>query len=129
MDIISELIPIVAIISVFGSGIAFIFIISYYVYRSKKSKYDLMAKAVEAGVSLPPDFFKSETKTENSLKRAVILIMLGISLFIAIYFGTDESRIAYFSFIPFLVGIGYLIIYFSEKNNIKEQKPEDNEQK
>lgn len=123
-----ELVPIIAIISVFGSAVAFIFIISYYVYQSKKSKYNVMAKAVEAGVNLPPDFFKSETKTENPLRRAIILIMLGISLFVAIYFGTDESSIAYFGFIPFLIGIGYLIIYFAEKNSPKDQKPNNDEQ-
>lgn len=119
------LISFTAIVFTFGSLIAFIFIIAFYSYKTKHDKFKVLEKSIETGQSLPPEFFEPQKK--NTLFKGILLTMTGIGLFIAFYFRPSGSYNAYFGFIPFLLGIGYLIIHFIEQKNQKKQDSAENE--
>ena len=122
-----DVIGVISIITVFSACIAFIFIIAFYTYKTQQAKFKLLEKSVETGQPLPSQFFKSQNK--NALSKGILLTMAGIGLFIALYFGSSfKPQSAFWGFIPFLLGIGYLIIYFIERKNKENQDSVNNEQ-
>ncbi len=90
--------------------------------RNKRSKLqaELYGKAIEKGQEIPTDLFALTTKKKSPLNTGIICIAMGIgiSLFLAIVTDPEDTmKGASLGIIPFVVGIGYLIIYFIEKKH------------
>jgi len=122
------LIPIIAIVMVFGTGM-----LSIYVnYRKRKDIFALYHQermaAIDKGIELPPlpeDFFHEETKRSRSSRHAghgallygLILLFTGLTLYLALHFTiphTDYSgEMGLYALIPAGMGAACLIYYFA----------------
>lgn len=112
---------------VFGSfaGIAFLF--AYFSYRKRRDLLTLVQEAIKSGHPLPSSFLESlenrkRPTAESDLRKAVILIALGLSSIVIIYTVADvEQRgAAAVGILPLLVGIAYLFLWKSAKPEIAE---------
>jgi len=84
------------------------------------------AKALEKGVSMPPDFFVGLTKKRNSFNTGVICIAVGVGISLSVWLVQGSIYKGGFSLgiIPFFIGVAYVIIHFIEK-----KKPLDDDAK
>ena len=124
-DVLSLLIPIVAIIM--GIGIAMLAI--YLSYRKRKETFALYHQermaALDKGVDLPPlpDFLLTDESRafrpyhpRRHLLKGLIWLFVGIGLGLALW-ATMEWEPALFSLILVGVGLAHLIYYFVEGKN------------
>jgi len=112
------LIPIVAIVMGIGIGMLAV----YLNYRKRKEMFALYHQermaAIEKGIELPPlpeAFFREDDKPSSphgTLLGGLILVFIGVTLFIALYFMVGLS-IALFALIPLGIGLAFLIYYFA----------------
>src|SRR5579871_709615 len=114
-DILSLLIPIVAI--VMGIGLA---MLSLYLDFQKKREIlnaihrERMA-AIEKGLELPPlppEIFQARARWRrrdgaHSLRRGLILLFVGVAIFVALWRTGNAS--AWWGLVPSAVGLAYLI--------------------
>jgi hypothetical protein len=81
-----------------------------------KRRYDLYAKSLEMGQTVPEHFF-DEPKKENpasNLKKGILWFVIGVALLISfIFIGQKDALIV--GIVPAFVGIGYLLVHFLEK--------------
>ena len=119
-EILSLLIPIIAI--VMGIGIGSLTI--YLEYRKRKDMFALYHQermaAIEKGIELPPlpeGFFSADGKPPRPLSphgkllTGLVWLFIGLSLLVALYF--THSHAALFALIPTAIGLAYLIYYFA----------------
>ena len=105
-----------AITSPFIAGFLIVLIILIFNHRNKKAKYELMAKAIDAGKEIPSTFFdepKSKKANKSPLQSALSLIGIGIGLFIMLWFVANHN-VAFVGALPLLIGVGKLIAYLIE---------------
>lgn len=120
--------------------------IVWLVMRAKQNETNKMAeimlKAIEAGIPLDPDFFKTQTRTlQKSLKErqlgwltaACILIALGLGsilvggIIILINNWTYETAPSAYSLLTFaggillVIGIALLVVYFIRKRILAKE--------
>jgi Domain of unknown function (DUF6249) len=125
-DILVCLIPIVAILMVFGTGMLSI----YLNFRKRRDMFALYHQermaAIEKGVELPPlpeDFFHEDGSKPRRRARhgtllvGLIMVFLGLALYIALHFTVprmdDGGDVALYALIPTGIGIACLIYYFA----------------
>src|SRR5574344_40161 len=97
-------------------------------YLSQKNKNELIAKAIEKGVPLDPNFFKEaqevKIKKENPMKLftwGVSLVGFGLGIFFLLYFllraqpvmSAYALGVACTGLIPVLVGAGLLVSFYA----------------
>jgi hypothetical protein len=125
IPVVALLIPIIAIVMVFGTGMLAI----YLNYRKRKEMFALYHQermaAIEKGTELPPlpqDFFQEDGKParrspHGALLIGLILLSIGLTLYFALHLAavqTDEGRdAAAFALIPGGIGVAYLFYYFT----------------
>ena len=99
-----ELIPIVAIISVFGSVIMFVTILT---------NYSLKRKLIDKGMVNPEtaNLFRSENGKQNSLKWGLIILFSGIGLIIIDSMGLDGDEAMPWGIEAVCVSVGFLLYY------------------
>ena len=120
-----------AIIGVFFVPATMIILIVWFRNNAKAKRYqlqaDLAVKALEKGQPISADLFAEIERKRNPLNTGIILISAGIG--ISLFFWLMAISLAYFDkdayyglvsvssvgVVPFLVGVGYLIIHFIEK--------------
>lgn len=97
-----------------------LFVIFYFINRSRKAKYELMMRAIEMGKDIPAEFFEPKRKKRNLLEDATTLIAVGLGFFILAIFTTEI--LFGVGAICLLIGIGNLIVWKVEgkKKNIAE---------
>ena len=123
--------------------VAIVLIVYLSRYRTQQSKNELIAKALEKGVPLDPNFFKiaqeAKIKRENPMKLftwGVSLVGLGLGVFVLLYFILEAQPemsayalgIACSGLIPALVGVGLLVSFYAGryyKKQEEEQKKSD----
>lgn len=103
---------------VFGSFVAMVFFIAYYSYRKRRELMLLVHESIKSGRPLPASFLESlETKkkptAEADLRKSLILIALGLSSIVIIFFVADanDKSMAAVGILPFLVGLAYLFLW------------------
>lgn len=107
------IIPIIAIVFVFGLPILLIFIIFYFRYKNRKAKYRLAEQALAAGQQLPPEFFK-EAENKDLRSRGIKNIFLGLGLFIFLWALTGEFGLGCIGLLILFTGFGQVIIYYTQ---------------
>ncbi len=115
-------------ITPFLTGIIIVLIVLIFNHRNKKAKYELMAKAIEAGKELPQTFFdepKSKKAAKTPLQSAFSLMGVGIGLFLMFWFLKGELTLSFIGAIPFMIGLGKFIAYRMEQ---KSPKANDDDQ-
>jgi hypothetical protein len=80
-----------------------------------KRRYELYAKSLEMGQTIPEHFFDEPKKDPSSnFKRGVLWLVVGLALLISfIVMGQKDALIV--GIVPTFVGIGYLLVHFLEK--------------
>ncbi len=123
--------------------VAIVLIIYMSHYRTEQNKNELIAKALEKGVPLDPNFFKNvqdaKIKKDNPMKLftwGVSLVGVGLGIFFLLYFllkvqpvvSSSALGIACSGLIPALVGAGFLVSFYAGryyKKHEEEQKKSD----
>ncbi len=113
------------VISPFLTAVLILLIVFGSKYLRDKSKNEVMKKAIENGVELSPDFFKSEfEKTAKTpkiptdpLTTSLVLIGVGIGVFVALTMFFNDIKYGAFGFIPLFIGLGQLVAYLINKRN------------
>lgn len=99
-----SIIPIVAIISVFGSVILFVTIITNYSLKRKLIDKDMVN--TEAA-----NLFKSEGNKQNALKWGLIILFGGIGLIIIDAMRLDSDDAMPYGIEAVCIAVGFLIYY------------------
>jgi len=128
ISILGMMIPIIAIVMIFGTGMLAI----YFNYRKRRDMFALYHQermaAIEKGIELPPlpeDFFREDGKGGKPARRGghgtllfgLILLIAGLTLYIALHHTLAQNGIdgdeALYALIPSGIGAACLIYYFA----------------
>jgi hypothetical protein len=135
---ISELIPIFGIFMIIAVVIGPIWIRSYFASQERARLHETLRVAYEKGQPVPPELIKSlqtsiaerpVSTPERDLRRAIVLIAVGLGLCglgLGMYYGISSASyegawitgtsIAGAGAIPGLIGVAYLILWFTNRN-------------
>ncbi len=104
-----EIIPIVAIVSVFGSSILFVSIITNYSLKKKLIDKNMVNTDTA-------NLFKSENSKQNALKWGLIVLFAGIGLIIIEQLPYDGDSPLPWGVEAVCIALGFLTYYFLVKN-------------
>ena len=110
-------IPIVGIIftTLFGAPVLVVAAIMFFSYLKARSLHRTVRTMVEKGQEVPAALFvtpPSAVRARSDLRRGVVLMMVGFGL--VIFFGAVndwEGGAWSMGMIPFLIGLGYLLVW------------------
>ena len=103
------LIPLFAIVGTFASIIIFT-----YMYFSSRNRERMALIERDKDASIFASDGPKSTGS-NSLKYGILAISIGLGIFLANYFERNailDDEVAYFSLIPIMAGLGFLLYYF-----------------
>ena len=119
-------IPIIGIIfsTLFGAPVLIVAAIMFFSYLRSRSLHRTVREMVEKGQPVPPTLFAPPpaVRARSDMRRGVVMTMIGIGMMI--FFGAvgDEGVWA-IGIIPFLIGIGYLIVWKLEGPKEPDKAP------
>ncbi len=120
------IIPVLAILLIFGSPLLIVAIVVIQSYRKRKLLHNSIDKLIDKGMDIPPELFDSmQNKPKNPvgyLKKGVLLTAVGIGVFIwlAALAGSDVATVG---LIPLLIGIGYIVLYKVDRRKAEATAP------
>ncbi len=103
---------------VFGCPVLIVAVLLFYRHRKNVLLHRTLAAMIEKGTPIPPVFLvgDKEKTPRSDLRRGVILACIGLG--IAIFFLAQKDEDWGIGMIPFMIGVGYLIVW---KINEKKQ--------
>ena len=123
-------IPIVAIVfmSIFGAPVLIVMVIGIFALIGNRMRQRTIRMMVEKGQPVPAELLAPEVRRvrrRSDVRRGVVWTMLGLGLMIWLAAINDwEGGVWSFGLIPFLIGLGYLIIWKLEgKKDIPPPPP------
>lgn len=120
----NTLIPIIAIVCVFGLPVIIVFLSFYFGYKKRKARYQLVEKALEAGQPIPEEFLRSVKNPGNTLTKGLTNTFTGIGLFIFLWGITGEFGIGCIGLLVMFMGLGQIVIHYAqEKKEGKQINP------
>jgi len=122
------LIPIVAIIFGCAVPVLIIFFIFWYRHKDKQAQYRLAEKALENGKDIPEGLFKEVQEPSNILAKGLKNSFLGLGLGIFLWALTGEFGLGCIGFMVMFMGIGQIVIHYTQKpsdKNTPEQKSDE----
>ena len=129
-DIPSEVIPLVGIVflSIFGAPVLIVILIGVFALLVSRSRQRTIRLLVEKGQPVPAELLAPEVRRvrrRSDVRRGVIWTMVGLGLMVWLAAVNDwEGGVWSFGLIPFLIGLGYLIIWKLEgKKDIPPPPP------
>lgn len=99
-----SLIPIIAIISVFGSTILFVSLLTNYSLKKKLIDKDMVGPETA-------NLFKSVSNKQSTLKWGLIILFAGIGLIIIDSMGLDSDDAMPYGVEAVCISLGFLIYY------------------
>lgn len=131
-----DFIPLVAILSVFGTITAIAFGPSYLKFRERREMQETVRRAIDKGQDLPPEVIEAMTKdvTKNlpsrtrDIRRGIIWLAVGVGIaaFSLInnmgwqggddWHGNVGDGLLGIAAIPTTIGLAYLVLSFFNKN-------------
>ena len=114
-------IPIVAIVflSIFGAPVAIVIMIGIFSIIATRTRQRTIRMMVEKGQPVPAELLAPATRgirRRSDVRRGVVWTMVGLGLMIWLAAVNDWEGGAWsFGLIPFLIGLGYLIVWKLEK--------------
>ncbi|WP_321334855.1 DUF6249 domain-containing protein [uncultured Bacteroides sp.] len=119
----SVMIPIVAIIMIFGFPIFIIFILFFFRYKNRKAKYRLVEQALAAGQPIPEGVFNE--RIENDIRtRGIKNTFIGIGLFIFLWALTNNFGLGCIGLLIMFTGLGQLVIYYTQNSSAPKNSKE-----
>ena len=123
-------IPIVAIVflSIFGAPVAIVIMIGIFSIIATRTRQRTIRMMVEKGQPVPAELLAPATRgirRRSDVRRGVVWTMVGLGLMIWLAAVNDWEGGAWsFGLIPFLIGLGYLIVWKLEnKKDIPPPPP------
>ena len=116
-DIPAEVIPLVGIVfmTIFGAPVLIVFTIGIFALIGNRMRQRTIRMMVEKGQPVPAELFASEVRRvrrRSDVRRGVIWTMVGLGLMVWLGAVNDwEGGVWSFGLIPFLIGLGYLIVW------------------
>jgi Domain of unknown function (DUF6249) len=121
-------IPIVGIIfsTLFGAPVLIVAAIMLFSYMRSRSLHKTVRDMVAKGQAVPPALFAPPPaiRARSDFRRGVVLVMVGIALMI--FFGAVnewEGGAWAIGIIPFLIGVGYLLVWKFEGPKDTDKAP------
>jgi len=116
-------IPIVAIVflSIFGAPVLIVIMIGIFALIGSRMRQRTIRMMVEKGQPVPAELLAPEVRAvrrRSDMRRGVVWTMVGLGLMIWLAAVNDWEGGAWsFGLIPFLIGLGYLIVWKLERKN------------
>jgi hypothetical protein len=116
-DIPEEVFPIVAIcmLAVFGAPVLIVLLAGIFVFSASRQRHRTIRMMVEKGQAVPAELLMPYTRParkRSDARRGVILMMLGAGVMLWLAAVSDWEGGAWtLGLIPFLIGLGYLIVW------------------
>src|SRR5947199_3345348 len=116
-------IPIVAIVflSIFGAPVLIVIMIGIFALMGSRMRQRTIRMMVEKGQRVPAELLAPEVRhvrRRSDVRRGVVWTMVGLGLMIWLAAVNDWEGGAWsFGLIPFLIGLGYLIVWKLERKN------------
>jgi len=123
-------IPIVAIVfmSIFGAPVLIVAVIMYFGFSRNRMMHRTIRMMAEKGQPIPPALLAPPTpaiRQRSDMRRGVVLCMVGLGLML--FFGAVnqwEGGSWAIGVIPFVIGLGYLLVWKLEgKKDISSPPP------
>jgi hypothetical protein len=122
-------IPIVAIVflSIFGAPVAIVVMIGIFSIIATRMRQRTIRMMVEKGQPVPAELLAPEVRhvrRRSDVRRGVVWTMVGLGMMI--FFGAVndwEGGVWSLGLIPFLIGLGYLLIWKLDKKDIPPPPP------
>lgn len=106
---VSEWIPIVAIIMSFGMVIAVVLMALYYDYRKRDLQHREIVAAIEKGIEVPLP--STEKRQRDYLRMGIIWTLLGVAFTIALWVTSHHHfEGAVWGLLPVALGVAFLLI-------------------
>src|SRR5262245_10214893 len=129
-DIPAEVIPLVGIVflSIFGAPVLIVILIGLFALLVSRSRQRTIRMLVEKGQPVPAELLAPASRAgrqRSDVRRGVVWTMVGVGLIVWLGAVNDWEGGAWsFGLIPFLIGLGYLIIWKLEnKKDIPPPPP------
>lgn len=119
-------IPIVAIVCVFGLPVFIVFIAFYFKHKNKKAKYRLAEQALAAGQPIPQEFF-DEKAGRSILQKGITNAFTGIGLFIFLWAISEEFSMGCIGLLIMFMGFGQIVIHYTSNKKENTKKPDNRE--
>jgi Domain of unknown function (DUF6249) len=126
----AEVIPLVGIVflSIFGAPVLIVILIGLFALLVSRSRQRTIRMLVEKGQPVPTELLAPATRggrQRSDVRRGVVWTMVGVGLIVWLGAVNDWEGGAWsFGLIPFLIGLGYLIIWKLEnKKDIPPPPP------
>jgi len=123
-------IPIVAIVfmSIFGAPVLIVMVIGIFALIGNRMRQRTIRMMVEKGQTVPAELLAPEVRRvrrRSDVRRGVVWTMIGLGLMVWLAAVNDLEGGAWsFGLIPFLIGLGYLIVWKLEnKKDIPPPPP------
>jgi len=113
--ILRDIVPIIALLSVFGVGLAVVYILASFARHRRELQSKEILAAIEKGIDVP--FPKPREK--NYRKSGFIWTSVGVALVIALGVAVKWT-VAVWGLLPLAVGVAYLLIDLAENKVRKE---------
>ena len=128
-DLPEFVIPIVAIVfmSIFGAPVLIVALIIYFGFSKSRMQHRTIRMLAEKGQPIPADLLAPPApaiRQRSDMRRGIVLVMVGIALMICFGAWNDWEGGAWaIGVIPFVIGLGYLLVWKLEGNQKNEIPP------
>jgi len=131
-DIPEFVIPIVAItmLTIFGAPVLIVALIMYFGFSKNRALHRTVRIMAEKGQPIPAALLAPPTpavKQRSDMRRGIVLVMVGVGLMVCFGAWNDWEGGAWaIGVIPFVIGLGYLLVWKLEggtKNEIPPTPP------
>lgn len=129
-DIPAMVVPLVAVVflSIFGAPVLIVAVILYFGFSKNRMQHRTIRMMVEKGQPVPAELLAPPPPAQrqrSDMRRGVVLVMVGLGLTVFLAAINDWEGGAWaIGLIPFLIGLGYLLVWKLEgKNNVPPPPP------
>jgi hypothetical protein len=128
-DIPEFVIPIVAItmLTIFGAPVLIVAFIMYFGFSKSRMQHRTIRMLAEKGQPIPADLLAPPApaiRQRSDMRRGIVLVMVGVGLMVCFGAWNDWEGGAWaLGVIPFVIGLGYLLVWKLEGDKKNEIPP------
>jgi hypothetical protein len=128
-DIPEFVIPIVAItmLTIFGAPVLIVAFIMYFGFSKSRMQHRTIRMLAEKGQPIPADLLAPPApaiRQRSDMRRGIVLVMMGVGLMVCFGAWNDWEGGAWaLGVIPFVIGLGYLLVWKLEGDKKNEIPP------
>lgn len=129
-DVPEMVVPIVAVVfcTIFGAPVLIVAVILYFGFSKSRMNHRTIRMMVEKGQPVPAELLAPPAPAQrqrSDMRRGVVLVMIGVGLMLFFAAVNDWEGGAWaIGVIPFLIGLGYLLVWKLEgKNGVPPPPP------